>query len=121
VKKELSYIAWNAFLAASLISAKVFAISFPSTIVWVIAICELAMWGLLFLLLGDKTVREAVRKISPFKPWRILTEALMIALAAYCGYKKIACAWVMIAGLFFYTSIKAESKREEDEKPADAE
>lgn len=118
MKKELSYFVWNGFLAASLIAAKLLGLHFPVVIVGWLAGIELAVWVLVSLCMSNKEVRAAIRKTSPVKLWRAFVELAIIAVAVRCGNKAIAGAWVMIAGLYFYITIYAESKKEEDKPPA---
>lgn len=118
MKKELSYFVWNGFLAASLIAAKLLGLHFPVVIVGWLAGFELAVCVLVSLCMSNKEVRAAIRKTSPVKLWRAFVELAIISVAVLCGNKAIAGAWVMIAGLYFYITVYAESKKEEDESPA---
>ena len=120
MKKELGYFTWNAFLALSLIAAKVFSVGFPVTIVGIFAGAELALWIIAQLCLADKDFRDIIRKNMPPKWWRIFSESAMVIIAGCCGNNKIAVAWVMIAALAFYVSVAAQNWKEKDEKPADA-
>lgn len=117
MKKEMSYLVWNGFLAASLIAAKLLGLHFPVVIVGWLAGIELAVWVLVCLFMGDKDIRASIRKTSPVKLWRVFVELANIAIAVFCGYKAIAGAWIMIAGLYFFITVSAEAKREEDEAP----
>lgn len=120
MKKDLPYLAWNAFLALSLIAARLFSVGFPVVIVGVFAAIELAVWLLAALLIGNKDIRAGIRKAKLIGITFFCTEPLMICIAIVCGNAKIAVAWIMIALVVSCIAIVAQVNKGDDEKRAEA-
>ena len=116
MKKQISYFTWNAFLLISIIMGNTLDIAFPVTIIGVLAGIELACWGIVLMAITNKTVRDNICEKDKFRWYKVVTESAMVVIAMYCGYKKIACAWAMIAMLYFSIIAMAHGLKDSETK-----